>query len=69
MASIEPKYGCDGRRSYRLSIRRKGAPYVSMTFDKLSDAQKFVDLYEDEYVKNPDTFDCKRMKLKMERGY
>ena len=69
MASIEPKYGRDGYRTYRMTMRRHGVACKSMTFNTREEAQKFADLYEAKFFDDPENFDCDRMKLKMQRGY
>ena len=42
MATIVRRIGKDGQRSYRAHIRRKGAPLLSATFSKLSEARKWA---------------------------
>jgi hypothetical protein len=42
MATIVRRQGPKGQQVYRAQVRRKGAPSLSATFDKLSDARKWV---------------------------
>jgi hypothetical protein len=46
MATIEQRTGKDGQHVYRAKVRRKGAPPLSATFTKLSDARKWVQVTE-----------------------
>lgn len=46
MATIVRRIGKDGQRSYRAHIRRKGAPLLSATFSKLSEARKWAQMME-----------------------
>lgn len=42
MANIEKRVGKDGEVSYRVKIRLKGSPTQTATFDRLTDARKWV---------------------------
>src|SRR2546426_12263373 len=42
MATIVRRTGKNGQLSYRVQVRRKGAPSLSGTFTKLSDAKKWI---------------------------
>jgi len=42
MATIVRRPGPKGQQVYRAQVRRKGAPSLSATFDKLSDARKWI---------------------------
>ena len=46
MATIIRRPGKNGQTSYRAQVRRKGAPPLSATFTKLSDARKWVQVTE-----------------------
>jgi len=46
MATIVRRPGKNGQLSYRAQVRRKGAPPLSATFTKLSDARKWVQITE-----------------------
>ena len=46
MATIVRRPGKNGQHVYRVQIRRKGAPLLSATFTKLSDARKWVQITE-----------------------
>jgi integrase len=46
MATIVQRPGENGQTSYRAQVRRKGAPSLSATFTKLSDARKWVQVTE-----------------------
>src|SRR5262249_40037749 len=46
MATIVKRPGKDGQVSFRVQVRRKGAPPLSATFTKLSDAKKWVQVTE-----------------------
>jgi integrase len=46
MATIIRRPGKNGQASYRAQVRRKGAPPLSATFTKLSDARKWVQVTE-----------------------
>jgi integrase len=46
MASIVRRIGKDGQVNYRVQVRRKGAPPLSATFTKLSDARKWAQMTE-----------------------
>jgi integrase len=46
MATIIPRQGRNGQQVYRAQVRRKGAPPLSATFTKLSDARKWVQVTE-----------------------
>jgi integrase len=46
MAIIVRRLGSNGQTSYRVQVRRKGAPSLSATFAKLSDAKKWVQVTE-----------------------
>jgi integrase len=46
MASIEKRRGRDGQLRYRVKIRRKGAPTISETFGRLTDARAFAQRVE-----------------------
>jgi integrase len=46
MATIVRRPGKNGQTSYRAQVRRKGAPPLSATFTKLSDAKKWVQITE-----------------------
>jgi|RhiMetdeSRZDD1v2_1073273.scaffolds.fasta_scaffold495855_1 integrase len=46
MATIIQRPGKNGQTSYRAQVRRKGAPPLSATFTKLSDARKWVQVTE-----------------------
>lgn len=42
LASIEKRKSGDGRTSYRVKVRLKGSPTQSATFNRLTDAKKWV---------------------------
>jgi integrase len=42
MASIEPRVSKDGKVSYRAKVRRKGFPLQSATFERKTDANKWI---------------------------
>jgi integrase len=42
MASIEKRTSSDGATSYRVKVRLKGCPIQSATFERLTDAKKWV---------------------------
>jgi integrase len=42
MANIEKRISKDGKTSYRVKIRLKGSPSQSATFERLTDAKKWV---------------------------
>jgi integrase len=46
MATIVQRPGKNGQQVYRVQVRRKGAPTLSATFTKLSDARKWVQVTE-----------------------
>lgn len=46
MATIIRRPGRNGQLSYRAQVRRKGAPPLSATFTKLSDARKWIQVTE-----------------------
>jgi integrase len=46
MATIVQRPGKNGQQVYRVQVRRKGAPPLSATFTKLSDARKWVQVTE-----------------------
>lgn len=46
MANIEKRTSKDGKTSYRVKIRLKGFPSQSATFERLTDAKKWVQLTE-----------------------
>ena len=46
MATIVQRPGKNGQQVYRAQVRRKGAPPLSATFKKLSDARKWVQVTE-----------------------
>src|SRR2546426_1330287 len=46
MATIVRRTGKNGQVNYRAQVRRKGAPPLSATFTKLSDARKWVQVTE-----------------------
>jgi len=46
MATIVRRPSKNGQTSYRAQVRRKGAPPLSATFTKLSDAKKWVQITE-----------------------
>ena len=46
MATIVQRQGKNSQPSYRAQVRRKGAPPLSATFTKLSDARKWVQVTE-----------------------
>jgi hypothetical protein len=46
MATIVQRLSENGQTSYRAQVRRKGAPPLSATFTKLSDARKWVQVTE-----------------------
>jgi integrase len=46
MATIEQRTGKDGQQVYRVKVRRKGAPPLSATFSKLSEAKKWAQVNE-----------------------
>ena len=46
MATIIRRPGKNGQTSYRAQVRRKGAPTLSATFTKLSDAHKWIQVTE-----------------------
>ena len=46
MATIVRRLGPNGQTRYRAQVRRKGAPSLSATFPKLSDAKKWVQVIE-----------------------
>jgi hypothetical protein len=46
MATIIRRPGKNGQLSYRAQVRRKGAPPLSATFTKLSDARKWIQVTE-----------------------
>jgi integrase len=46
MATIVRRTDKNGQPSYRAQVRRKGAPSLSATFTKLSDARKWVQVTE-----------------------
>ena len=42
MPTIETRIAPDGTKSYRAKIRLKGAPPVSVSFDRITDARKWA---------------------------
>ena len=46
MATIEQRRGRDGQQVYRVKVRRKGAPPLTATFSKLSEAKKWAQVNE-----------------------
>ena len=46
MATIARRPGKNGQTNYRAQVRRKGAPPLSATFTKLSDARKWIQVTE-----------------------
>jgi hypothetical protein len=46
MATIVQRPGKNGQQVYRVQVRRKGAPPLSATFTKLSDARMWVQVTE-----------------------
>jgi integrase len=46
MATIVRRLGSNGQTSCRAQVRRKGAPLLSATFSKLSDAKKWAQVTE-----------------------
>ena len=42
MANIEKRTSNDGKTSYRVKIRLKGFPSQSATFERITDAKKWV---------------------------
>ena len=46
MATIIKRSGKNGQLSYRAQVRRKGAPSLSATFTKPSDARKWIQITE-----------------------
>jgi len=46
MATIVRRPGKNGQISYRAQVRRKGAPPLSATFTKLTDAKKWIQITE-----------------------
>lgn len=50
MASIEKRKANDGSVSYRVKIRRKGVPLQTATFNRLTDAKKWINVVEGAIV-------------------
>ena len=46
MATIEQRTSQDGKPVYRVKIRRKGAPPLTATFGRLTDAKKWAQITE-----------------------
>src|SRR6266699_2358183 len=46
MATIEQRTGKDGQLVYRVKVRRKGAPPLTATFHRLTDARKWAQVTE-----------------------
>ena len=42
MPTIETRIAPDGAKSYRAKIRLKGAPQISVSFDRITDAKKWA---------------------------
>jgi hypothetical protein len=46
MATIEQRTSQDGKSMYRVKVRRKGAPPLTATFPRLTDAKKWAQITE-----------------------
>lgn len=69
MAYILAKYGRDGRRTYRVTFRKRGCRSASVTVDTRQQAEKFTELHEKEFMQDPEAFDVARAQLRLQRGY
>lgn len=68
MATIQERKLSDGSSSYRVLIRRKGIPQLSITFTTFEEAQEWTRMNEEEYIKNPERYDwINKMRLTMSR--
>src|SRR5438128_2092384 len=46
MATIEQRPGRDGQQVYRVKVRRKGAPPLTATFSRMTEAKKWAQVTE-----------------------
>lgn len=57
MASIFQRKNSDGSITWRMQIRRKGLKPFITCFSSKEEAENFVELYEEKYVMNPESFE------------
>lgn len=69
MASISVRINKEGSITYRVQIRRKGLPKLSLTFSSYQNAKSWVIKHEQKYIKNPDHYQAwiEKERLNMQR--
>ena len=73
MASIFSRINKDGSVVYRVLVRRKGLPLLTMTFETLDEAEDWLDSHEENYIKNPipylEWIKTNRLSMKRQREF
>lgn len=73
MATIYKRLNKDGSSTVRVQIRRKDLPIFNISFSCIKEAEKWVELNEYEYIKNPDTYlkwmEKERINLRRKREF
>ncbi len=73
MASIFARQNANGTIAYRLQVRRKGIPYLNLSFGSLEEAEEWAIKNEKDYIDNPEKYlkwiEKERLILRREREF
>ncbi len=56
MATIYTRLNKDGTRTYRVQLRRKGIPKISLSFSSLEQAEIWVRINEKIFIDSPEIY-------------
>ena len=73
MATLFKRQNKNGTITYRVQIRRKGIPYLNLSFSHKDEANSWIEENEYQYMQNPSRYlkwiEAQRLNLKRKREF